>query len=153
MPKRVFGDRPYRIIGVAIDYETYLLLRELALRKEMQLSDLLRDIIDEYLEKSGLKEKEVVAHDSGISIMKTIEYTILTTELSEYLPYLRREIEMLKSTIPKSQKWIGAKNRAMKLIKKIYAIIQKLGVINNKNVREAIKLIHEFKKCVEGDVE
>lgn len=142
-----------RIVPVYLEYEQYLLLNEIALRKEISLSKLLREVIDEYLEKRGLKEQKAVAHDCGISIMKTIEYTILTTELSEYIPYLKREIEILKSTIPKSRRWIGAKNRAMKLIKKIYAIIQKLGVVNNKNVREAIKLIHEFKKCVEGDVE
>jgi len=139
------------IVTFGIDYEDYLLLRELAQRKGISLSELLREIIDDYLARCQLKEKKIVAQDSGFSIMKTIEYTLLISELEECLPYLRRYVNILKSSIPKSPKWLDAKRKSTKLIKKVYAIIQKLGIINNKKVKEAIKLINEFQKCIEPE--
>jgi len=140
-----------RIVPIIFENEQYLLLKEVAEKMNRSISDIIRELVDEFLAKHGLIEKKVVVHDAGFNVLRQLEYNMVIMDIEELLPYLRRDIEIMRSAIPKSREWINARNRARRTVKKLYALIQKLGVTNNKKVREAIKLINEFQKCIKPE--
>lgn len=152
MPKIVFKNRPYRILGVAVDYDVYLKLRSISTSKGVSLSDLLREIIYEYLEKHGLMEKEVTITDSGLNLQNQFISIADRLELEECINYLKRDIEIMKSSVPKSKDWINANFRIRKVIRKVKSIMAKGSILNRKQIEEAIKLIKEYEKCLKNDL-
>lgn len=105
-----------KIVPIIFEYEQYLLLKEVAYRMGKSISDIIRELVDEFLAKHGLIERKAVAHDAGINVLRQLEYNMIIMDIEELLPYLRRDIEIMRSTIPKSREWINARNRARRTI-------------------------------------
>jgi len=134
------------IVTFKIEHETYILLKEIAYRKNMSVSALIREIINEYLERHGLKEAKVTATDCGINELKMIDEQVTLLEIRELNEQLKKCIESMCNSIPKSQAWLEAKYTAIKIIRKLNALIQKYGKVGNKVVYEAIRNIHKFEE-------
>ena len=146
MPRKIFHGRPYRVIGVAVDYDVYLILKEIAYRKNILLSDLLREIIYDYLKRHGLVKAKAVAQNGGLNTLRALDTEVTIMEIRELNEQLKKLIAKMKDGIPGSQSWLEAKYTGLKIVKKLNALIQKAGIIDDKNVKEAIQNIHKFKE-------
>lgn len=135
-----------------LEYEQFILLREIAQAKGISLSDLMREIIEEYLSKHGLIEKKAVARDAGIQqAINGVIAKIDNIEFDEALGILKRELELMRKSIPKSPMWINANFRARKALNKIKALIAKGSILSKKKIDEAIRLIHEYEKMTSSE--
>jgi len=140
-----------KIVPIIFEYDQFLLLKQISQAKGISISEIIRDLVNEYLAKHGLIEAKAIARDSGVSVLKNLDYTVTIMEIRELNQALKRCINMLESNIPGNERWLNAKHRGMQIVKKLNALIQKAGVVDNKHVKEAVKLIHEFKKHIETE--
>jgi len=152
MPKVVFRGRPYRVIGVAVDYDVYLALREIARVKGVGLSDLLREIIDDFLRRHGLKEAEIVAHQGNIITLGQIEQRVLAIEFNESLSNLERMLSRLEREKRGSITYYDLKEKVHKEIKKTINVAHRLGVPSEKSLTKLYKLVEKYEEITQEKV-
>ena len=142
----------YKIVGFAIEIEYYNMLRELAFEKGLTVSELLRRIVYEYLEKLGLRRAEVVAQDGSIITLSKLEQKRLAIEFNKSL-YQCMEIV---NSIRNMEKTYGSRigntlslhSKVAELdekIKYMMTLLQRLGVPSDNKVKQ-INEILEFRK-------
>lgn len=143
---------PYRIVAFAIEIDKYQMLREIAFNKGKTLSELLRDIVDDYLEQQGLMNAEVVAADGGLKTLSLIEQKLLVSELN----VIMQDLERLSRYIPTLRKgtidWHDAIEKMRCKIRKALSIIQKIGIPSDGTLRK-LKHYSDFLEEMTGTKE
>jgi len=143
---------PYRIVAFAIEIDKYNILRELAFHKGVTLSELLRDIIDDYLKKNGLLNAEIVAANGGLKTLSLIEQKLLSSELNTIMQDLERLSKYILSCRRGTIEWHDTLEKIRYKIRKALTIIQKIGIPSDNTLRK-LKQYSEFVEKLSGGKE
>jgi len=127
---------PYKVVSFAIEIDKYQILKEIAFQKGKALSDLLREIIDDYLKSHGLMKAEVVAMSGGIKTLSMIEQKLLSSELKEIMLDLEHLAKRINQYPKGTISWYDVIERMRSKIKRALAIIQKLGIPSDKTLQK-----------------
>jgi len=141
---------PYKIVGFAIEIEYYNILKELALRSGVTVSELLRKIVYDYLREHGLMEAEIIASDGGINTLSALEQKMLSVQLKDLINELERIVKSLQS-MPKKARgtitWYDKVTRLDNGINKALALLKRLGVPSDNLIKRLNKII-EFRETI-----
>ncbi|RLF82424.1 hypothetical protein DRN38_00190 [Thermococci archaeon] len=136
---------PYKVVSFAIEIDKYQILKEIAFQKGKALSDLLREIIDDYLKSHGLLEAEAVAMNGGIKVLSLIEQKLLTSELKELMMDLERLSKKINEYPKGTISWFDIIEKMRAKIRRALTIIQKLGVPSD----ATLKKLRQYSELVE----
>ena len=144
MPRpRKFEQRAF--VGCYVEYETYLLIKELAFRKRMTLSDLLREAIEEYLRRH-YREKVLRAQSfedlvrTGETIQE-LEFKMSYLMLKEQVKLAERHLQALARTRKGTMDWYQRLGQLEAVVKKAFSLASKLPKPPEREVKRLIEIM------------
>mgnify|MGYP000082394438 CR=1 FL=1 len=152
MPRpRIFEQRTF--IGFHVDYEDYLLIKELAFRERKTLSEFMRDAIREYIAqkyrenilKAQDYEQLVKAGETINELSLKLNYSMFKVNVKE----AEKILLGLKKMIPRRLDWFSALEKLKRQVNKCFQIANQLPKPPEKEMKKLIEIVNEMEQLVE----
>jgi len=149
MPRpRIFNQKTF--IGFFIEYEEYLLIKELAFRERKTISDFLRDAVREYISQK-YKERLTKAQDyeTLVKAGETINELSLKMNYTMFKMNVKRAEELLlglKRIVRRKLDWFTALEKLRRQVNKCFEIAQKLPKPPEREMKKLIEIVNEMEE-------
>jgi len=149
MPRpRIFEQRTF--VGFFIEYEDYLLIKELAFRERKTLSEFLRDAIREYIAQK-YRENILKAQDYEqlVKTGETVNELTLKLNYTMFKINVKRAEELLlglKRIVRRRLDWFSALEKLRRQVNKCFEIAKTLPKPPEREMKKLIEIVNEMEE-------
>ena len=149
MPRpRIFNQMT--LVAFAIDYEDYLLIKELAHKERKTISEFIRDALREYIAQK-YRENIIRAQDYEqlVKTGETINELSLKMNYTLFKMNVKRAEELLlglKRIVRRRLDWFSALEKLRRQVNKCFEIAQKLPKPPEREMKKLIEIVNEMEE-------
>ena len=141
------------LIAFAIDYEDYLLIKELAFKERKSVSEFIREALREYVAQKYREniiraqdyEQLVKAGETINELTLKLNYNMFKINVKE----AEKILEGLKKMIPRKLDWFSALEKLRRQVNKCFQIANQLPKPPEKEMKKLIEIVNEMEQLVE----